>query len=377
MRLLLLIENLCSGGAQRQICMLAKLLKERGYDVVLAVYHENDFFEPEMQEAGVHVEKVLGGGKYTKLFFVRSFVRNWKPDAVIAYLDTPNLIAEFSGLPYRKFAIIVSERAGKVGSISMKDRIRLQAHSFADAVVANGKTLKEFVVKNCPRLESKSHVIYNCVDFDKFDSVKSKPRDPEVFDIVTVGRYRPVKNPDNLVKAMQILAERQDRFVRLTWYGDNFFQDDAPTSLSDTYLKLKEQIEQCDLSASFVLKYKTKNVVKVYSEADAVCIASFFEGFSNVLGEAVACGKPVIASNVCDNPTLVRNNENGFLFDPQSPEDIANAFSKMANSSHEQLLDMSRQSRRIAIEILSPAKFVDSYLELISKVTEKYRQVKS
>ena len=51
-------------------------------------------------------------------------------------------------------------------------------------------------------------------------------------------------------------------------------------------------------------------------------MSSFYEGTPNVICEAMSSGCP-ISSDVCDNARNVKENENGFLFNPRSPEDMA------------------------------------------------------
>ena len=67
----------------------------------------------------------------------------------------------------------------------------------------------------------------------------------------------------------------------------------------------------------------------VYQSADCLVNASQYEGMSNVVLEAMACGLPVIASRVAGNDELVREGETGFLFDLQEPASLINAFRQL------------------------------------------------
>jgi len=55
MKITCLIDGLVPGGAQRQLCMLAVLLKKRGMDVSMLTYHNHDFFLPMIREAGLNI----------------------------------------------------------------------------------------------------------------------------------------------------------------------------------------------------------------------------------------------------------------------------------------------------------------------------------
>ncbi len=63
----------------------------------------------------------------------------------------------------------------------------------------------------------------------------------------------------------------------------------------------------------------------LYSAADAMVLASSREGWANVLLEAMACGTPVVASNIWGNPEVVASPEAGIVYDPNTPEALADA----------------------------------------------------
>ncbi len=60
----------------------------------------------------------------------------------------------------------------------------------------------------------------------------------------------------------------------------------------------------------------------LYNAADAMVLASSREGWANVLLESMACGTPVVASNIWGNPEVVRNRDGGVIYDPNTPEGI-------------------------------------------------------
>ena len=101
---------------------------------------------------------------------------------------------------------------------------------------------------------------------------------------------------------------------------------------------------------------------------DVMCLPSLFEGFSNSLSESICCGKPVLASNISDNPIIVRDGVNGFLFNPTDVDDMANSIKKMLDLSDDERIEMGNRSRSHALSLFNLEKFTNDYVEIIEKI---------
>ena len=78
----------------------------------------------------------------------------------------------------------------------------------------------------------------------------------------------------------------------------------------------------------------------------------------------MSCGLPVVCSRVCEIPNIVKDNENGFLFDPKNVDSIVQALKKVLLLSPAQRLEMGLKNRDKIINNNSIDKFVDKYIEL-------------
>ena len=84
-RILLITENLGSGGAERQICGLAVLLTKAGYPCKLVTYIQNQIYEPYLRKNGVDYELVTSlWNKKTRVFRSVRYIREYNPDVVIS-----------------------------------------------------------------------------------------------------------------------------------------------------------------------------------------------------------------------------------------------------------------------------------------------------
>ena len=85
LRIVCVIDNLASGGSQRQLCTLAVLLRRRGTAVSVVAYHPEDFFLPELREAGVDYRHVSARGRLGRVAALRGVLRAAAPDVVLAF----------------------------------------------------------------------------------------------------------------------------------------------------------------------------------------------------------------------------------------------------------------------------------------------------
>lgn len=92
-KILLLIENLGSGGAERQISGLAVLLKQQGYEVKLWYYVDKDIYVPYLNENEVESECLAEARNPRKRYFVlRRRIHEYAPDTVISYTASTSMI---------------------------------------------------------------------------------------------------------------------------------------------------------------------------------------------------------------------------------------------------------------------------------------------
>ncbi len=189
------------------------------------------------------------------------------------------------------------------------------------------------------------------------------------------------KNPFGLLEAVDIVRrERPLLDLTVDWYGDHLVAESRRSSKWDFryrqkeaehYSRLKQTIADRSLQDRFRLHPAVRDVVTLYRMADAVCLPSFYEGTSNVICEAMACGVPLLVSRVSDSPRLVHEGRNGLLFDPESPQDIADAILRFADTPPEARRRMGLDGRRMAEAMLPESAFVDNYIKLIDKILSK------
>ncbi len=360
MRVALLIDHLGAGGAQRQMVGLAGMLKEKGIDVTVYTYYPIMFYGSQLERCGVRCETIAGAGSHRKRFaLLRKKLLSVGPDVVVAYLDTPCMLAclvrRFGG----KFKLIVSER-NTTQVMTRRERVKFWLYRYADHIVPNSYSQGEFISTHFPRYKEKTTVISNFVDLEKFAYPGQRRRNPKAVILVAASVW-PSKNTKGFIEAVKKLKARRDDFV-VKWFGL-----DLNTSIPQNKAYMEDclrLVETNGLAEHLLLFPKTKDIDKEYREADFFCLPSFHEGTPNVVCEAMACSLPVICSRVCDNPQYVREGINGFLFNPHDSDDIAGKLDEALSLTGTAYGAYCAQSRSIAEQTMSADKFVKSYMSL-------------
>lgn len=356
MKILLFIDSLGAGGAQRQLVGLARMLKENGEQVKVVTYHDNPFYLPTLEEGDVDYENVSKArNKYMRLYYIRKAIKKYEPDWVIAYLDMPCMLACICKLLGGKFKLLVSER-NTTQKLTRRERFKFWLFRWADKIVPNSYSQERFILENNLAPQAKVKTITNFVDTDYFKNERERKR-KTVPEIVVVATIWPSKNTLGFIDAVKLLRENGEKFV-VNWYGK-----------SEAYREYvgacQRKIEENHLEDYIILREKSSKIKDVYLNADYFCLPSFYEGTPNALCEAISCELPVICSDVCDNSMYVREGVNGSLFNPYSAQEMADKISCMFSMDDETYMKYSRESRRLAEKLLSENSFISSYKILL------------
>lgn len=357
-RILLVTENLGSGGAERQLCGLAVMLTKTGYLCRLITYVENQFYEPYLLQNDVDYEFVPGLlDKKTRVFRAAKYVREYKPDVVISYLPSVNLTMCLAKL-FFKAKLIVSERNNNT-SITRNDKILFNFYRMADAIVPNSNSQGEFICKNFSFLADKVHPIINFVDVNRF-SPSVEPVRNDILRIVTVARYTQQKNVLTYLKAIRKVKDL-DLKVHFDWYGDKKHN-------AEYYVEIEKEYRRLNIADYLTLHESNRKIEEEYRKADIFCLPSLFEGYPNVVAEAMSCGVPVLCSRVYENPYIVEEGENGYLFDPQNVDEMVDAIKKMIAQTPMERQEMGKRNRELCLKRNTEEAFLKSYVELIEKL---------
>jgi glycosyltransferase involved in cell wall biosynthesis len=290
------------------------------------------------------------------LIFSSGIIRKHKVEASIVFFSFPSgpiglLNRRIGGIPF-----IISLRGGDVPGTepslaTWHKLLRPLRHAVlreATAVVANSEGLRDLAERAD---QTPVHVIPNGVDTDFF--VPKGVHSGGTFRILFVGRFQKQKNLDLLLQQASRLAPGS---FEIHLVGD------GPDREELQHLAAELKIASLIAWHGWVAR---SSLPDLYAACDCLVNPSSYEGMPNAVLEAMACGLPVVASNVLGNDAVVRHEETGYLFELAQPYDLGDALNRL-------ILDRAlahqwgAAGRRRALEDFSWLKTAAAYLDLLS-----------
>ncbi len=367
MNILLLTRDLGCGGAQRQMTVLAKGLRFREHQVTVAVFYDGGSFESELKEAGVTVVDLKKKGFWDVCgFFYRYFklIKVIRPDVLHGYMDIQNLMVLLSKLFLPKTKVVWGIRDSNIGfgyiapSVRVFFKLSCWLSHKADLIISNSVAGKQFHINKGYSINL-IEVIPNGIDTDNFQHNESgrqflrrkwQVSDAEIL-IGNVARLDRKKDHSTFFHACALL-QQECSHIKIVYVGEDFIEYRAELDLLAKELQLQDRLiwaGECDDMAS------------VYSELDLEVCSSMYEGFPNVVAEAMSCRVPVVATDVGDVRLMLDGI--GICVQPSDPIALADAIAGMLQKN---LSDVGCRGRERIVERYSVDKLVDRTESLLN-----------
>ena len=193
----------------------------------------------------------------------------------------------------------------------------------SDYMSCNSSDLKEELVKNGLKPENIDYVVYGADDKKMGASIEKKAAMRHKLGIgndslllLMIGRFIPKKGFSTAFRALQYILQKHKN-VKLAIIGDG--------PLRNEYVSILNENGSLD-SAIFLGYVNTNELVDYYSACDIFLMPSEKnppDGLNTVVPEAMACGRPIVASNVGGNDLVVFDGVNGFLHSEGDHEQLA------------------------------------------------------
>ncbi|MEN3941011.1 glycosyltransferase [Prosthecobacter sp. SYSU 5D2] len=352
-RSVFLIRDLGHGGAQRQLVTLARALAARGGFEVTVVHFYPGPFEKELQAAGVKTVCVGKRWRWDLLgFFVRlvRVMRGLRPEVIHGYLHESNLMAlalkPLCGFPRVVWGIRDSKTDADTWGVLGKLSFRLNClfSGFADCIIANSCAGRDYYAQQ-GYPEGKFEVVPNGIDTDRFQPAPGGGGNT----FTLIGRLHPMKDLATFIRALAVVPGVSGRIIGS---GDAAYA-----------AEMRRLAETLAVAERLSWEPARDDLPKVYPGLDCVVSTSAFEGFSNVLGEAMACGVACIASDAGDSAWLVGDGR--WVFPAGNMGALVDRMNWFVNLTPEERAALGRKNRQRVLDHFTVDRMVERTAEIM------------
>jgi glycosyltransferase involved in cell wall biosynthesis len=327
LRAMLVISNLTFGGAERQVVEIANHLESKGLEVHVCILSEHAPLASRLK-LPARLHKIPKAHKYdfSVVFALRRLIRQLNIDVVHGFLFDAEIASRLAGW-FTKAMVIGSERNSEYRYGNVHYYAYRLTSKLVSMCIANSNAGRRLNQATFGHADDHYRVIYNGVDLERFrvrDANWAKCNlQPvgEKFVIGMVGSFKPQKNHHYLLEVICELKKKRTDFVVLV-AGTTIFEGDDE---SNRYLsEIKQRINELDLGQHVHLIGAVERVEYFYPLCHLTVLTSKHEGTPNVALESLACGTPVVATNVADNAYVIPHERVGYVV----PGDDASLFAE-------------------------------------------------
>lgn len=333
-RICFALPSLAGGGAERAAVQILNGLDANRWERWLYLFRKEG---PYLADVSPSIQ-VAGGGSASRLGrwrALRRFIRSTRPDLVVSFLSY--------------FTVLSAVRAAGVGArVAFNQQTPMSAflsdsdypwaarawlrrlfvatarvgYAAADLIVATSRGVADDVVMSFGVGAERVRIVHNPVDIPAIGAAAAEPIDAEYAAawihpvIVAAGRLSEAKNYPLLIDALAIVRQRVP--ARLFILG----QGEQESRLRDLAVArgLGDEVRFLGFQA---------NPWKYIARADVLALTSRYEGFGNVLVEAMACGVSVVATSSPGTREIVSAGEDGLLVERHEPAAVAAALERV------------------------------------------------
>ena len=362
------LPSLAGGGAERVILFVVGVAAARGFDVDLVVANAQGPYLHEIPE-GVNLIDFKVNGSLHALPYLVSYLRRVRPQALLSALERANVAAVLariiSDIPFR---LVISERT----HISSQNRFEKgfwfaitpfmikKFYPKADALIAISNGVADDLGNIAgKKILEKTKVIYNPARLDHIRTHMVESVDHPWFNgrekiIITVGRLALQKDHETLLRAFSLV--NLDIAARLIILGEG-----------DLMLNLQKLAADLGVAERVWMPGFVPNPWKYMSKSNVFALSSLWEGFGNVLVEALACGLPIVSTDCPSGPSeILGGGQIGILVRPGDVNGMAEGLA-LAFKQPERLMNPMIVEQTLSQ--FNPEIIADKYIKVILNQT--------
>lgn len=352
------------GGAERVISNLASSLDPERYRAILCLFHPG-WIQERSESRGVRTYIIPTHGM-TDWRWARRFkrlLRQEQVDLIHAHEFDANVQGTFVAAMTR-IPLVATVHGKNYFWKKLRRRLAYRWVSRLANMVAVSENLKQFIVETIGVSPDRIKVLYNgvdalppceCADVDEVRKELDLPENDQIVGVV--GNLYPVKGHQYLIAGIPAILENCPN-TSFVFAGRGQLETE-----------LKEQVQRLGLDKRVHFLGLRQDIPRILALLDVFVLPSLSEGLSMAILEAMAAGKPVVATQVGGNPELVLDGETGFLVPPRNSQAlVASLVSLLTNK--ERAIQFSEKGKRRAEGQFSLQTMVRAYQALYDECLE-------
>lgn len=182
------------------------------------------------------------------------------------------------------------------------------------------------------------------------------PHDSRIIGLI--ARFDPLKDHQNFIRAAHLLKKRDDK-LHFILCGEGISKENR---------QLVNSIKSAELKGSFHLLGHRSDIPRINASFDIATSSSCGEGFSNTIGEAMACGVPCVVTDVGDSSYIVGNT--GKVVPPRNSETMANAWQELLELTPRDRNRLGLEARQRVLDLFSLDRVTRQYETVFRNVLE-------
>jgi glycosyltransferase involved in cell wall biosynthesis len=366
MKIVLFTSKLELGGAERQLCELAKYFHRSGHDITVMTFYSGGKLEEEFRTIpGIKLLTMGSTGAWHSLFLtlkVAVYCRRIAADVLYCFIGhEPAFITKF--LTKTQTVIRISNGGMDFSQRDSKTKLLLRLGRFfsiwTNLIVANSLAGQRFY-QSFGYNPAKMVIVHNGFDVSRFRpdadlrllSRSEMKVSEQTFVFGYVARFHPGKGHKFFLEAtVDLLAVSKDWKVVFAGSGSEEFK-----------IELQKIAEQHGLDEHCIWMDSCTDMPRFYNGLDTCVLVSPAEGFPNAVGEAMSVGLPCIATRVGEVSELLGSGE--FIVEYGDVSGLSANLRKILESPSESLKGIGEQNRKRMVEKFSVEQCGEKYLHL-------------
>ena len=318
-----------NGGAQTFLYYLIKYMDKHKFNIIVVTFKKIDNFYLQFEKIGIKVIEL----KFTRFLPLLSYqykfspivfpqliyiIKKYKIDILHLNLDFTTIYGTQAGKFLNKI-ITRTEHSTIMWTDNISRKYNYKYPYLADKIICVSAFARDFFLKEFPKLESRTILIYNGVDTNLFDHTKEYNKNG-------LKNFYNITNEDILFGIIGNLTVRKghEYFINAFWRLSKAYSNVKAFIIGEgnLYKKLKKQVHDLQLTKKVIFTGNVTDMPSYIALIDYFVNSSLEENLSLAILEIMSMAKPVIVTRTQGNPEVITHLHNGYIVETKSIDEL-------------------------------------------------------